>query len=250
MTQPASALLDRLEGLGVRLYVADGRLRVVAARNTISGDVRQLIEAHRDELIALLHNRASEPHVRAAADADGVRLVTQRLLLRSLRIGDESDVLAYRGREDVYRFLDDEPMTWATVVPFVAELATRTRMDRDGDRTLLAVELDGRVIGDIALSRGPLRHAQGELGWVFHPDHSGRGYATEAAAAALRHGFEQLRLHRIAVRLNPRNTASVRVCERLGMRHEGLLRDEHWFKGDWADLAIYALLDHEWRRQH
>ncbi len=44
----------------------------------------------------------------------------------------------------------------------------------------------------------------------------------------------------------PRNLASARVCERLGMRLEAHLREESWFKGEWGDLLVYAVLASEW----
>ncbi|GAA3214866.1 GNAT family N-acetyltransferase [Dactylosporangium siamense] len=240
MTAPAAALLDELDERGIKLYISDGRLRAVAPKDAISGDLRQLIERHRAELMDLLgHGDGPAP--------SAFPLVTERLVLRPLRAGDEVDVLAYRGRAEVFGYLDDNPLTPATIGRYVAMMAQFASLDHPEDRLLLGAELDGHVIGDIALSRGRARHAQGEIGWVFHPDHSGHGYATEAARAALRLGFERVRLHRICARLDPRNAASVRLCERLGMRPEGLLRDERWLKGDWADVAVYACLDHEWR---
>jgi RimJ/RimL family protein N-acetyltransferase len=176
-----------------------------------------------------------------------VRLTTERLLLRPLRHGDEADVLAYRGRDDVSRYLESEPLAPGQAETFVAERLEATRIEKAGDRVLLAVELDGHVIGDVRLRSGSPRDAQGELGWVFHPGHQGHGYATEAARALMRLGFEELGFHRIWAQLDPRNTASARVCERLGMRREALLLEESWFKGEWGDLAIYAILDREWR---
>jgi len=87
---------------------------------------------------------------------------------------------------------------------------------------------------------------QGELGWVVHPNHASRGYATEAALAMLRLGFDHYGLHRISARLDARNAASARVCEKLGMRREALLRENEWIKGEWTDEAVYALLRSEW----
>jgi RimJ/RimL family protein N-acetyltransferase len=57
-----------------------------------------------------------------------------------------------------------------------------------------------------------------EIGWVFDRAYHGRGYATEAAVALLRHGFEALDLHRIIATCQPENVASRRVMEKLGMR--------------------------------
>ncbi|MEV4342849.1 GNAT family N-acetyltransferase [Actinoplanes sp. NPDC049596] len=176
-----------------------------------------------------------------------MELTTERLLLRPLRPGDEADVFAYRGRADVSRYLESEPMAADQVEAFIAERTTATRIEKEGDRILLGAELDGHVIGDVRLRGGSPENAQGELGWVFNPAFGGRGYATEAARALLRLGFEDLHLHRIWAQLDPRNKPSSRVCERLGMRLEAHLVEESLFKGEWGDLAIYAILDCEWR---
>lgn len=67
--------------------------------------------------------------------------LTDRLLLRPLRLGDEADVLAYRGREDVCRYLTNDPLDQTTVESFIAARTSATRIAGDGDRILLAVEL-------------------------------------------------------------------------------------------------------------
>jgi RimJ/RimL family protein N-acetyltransferase len=84
---------------------------------------------------------------------------------------------------------------------------------------------------------------------VMHPDHHGRGYATEAARAMLALGFATYRLHRIEARAEPRNSASTRVLEKLGMRLEGHLRENEWVRGEWQSEVVYALLAREWRAQ-
>jgi RimJ/RimL family protein N-acetyltransferase len=89
-------------------------------------------------------------------------------------------------------------------------------------------------------------HATGELGWVFHPDHAGRGYATEAARELLRLGFDGIGLHRMMARLDERNDASARLCRRLGMREEARLVENEWFKGEWTNELVFAILDREW----
>ncbi len=62
----------------------------------------------------------------------------------------------------------------------------------------------------------------------------------------LRLGFDDLGLHRIIGRCDARNTASARLMERLGMRREAHFRENEWFKGEWGDELIYAMLDREW----
>jgi L-amino acid N-acyltransferase YncA len=66
------------------------------------------------------------------------------------------------------------------------------------------------------------------------------------ARALLAIAFEDYELHRVCGRLEPRNEASARVLEKLGMRREGLLVENEWVKGEWQSELIYALLAREW----
>jgi RimJ/RimL family protein N-acetyltransferase len=59
--------------------------------------------------------------------------------------------------------------------------------------------------------------------------------------------FETYGLHRVAGRLEPRNVASARVLEKLGMRREALLIENEWVKGEWQSELVYGLLAREWR---
>ena len=88
---------------------------------------------------------------------------------------------------------------------------------------------------------------QGDLGYDLAPRYWGRGYATEAARAIVRFGFEELGLHRIWSWCIADNVASARVMEKVGMRLEGRQRDKERFKGRWWDRLLYAILEDEWR---
>jgi RimJ/RimL family protein N-acetyltransferase len=60
-------------------------------------------------------------------------------------------------------------------------------------------------------------------------------------------GFEAMGFHRVIGRAEARNTASVRVLEKLGMRREAHLVENEWVKGEWQSEVVYAMLEHEWR---
>lgn len=72
-------------------------------------------------------------------------------------------------------------------------------------------------------------------------------YATEAARRLVAFGFEVMGFHRVIGRLEPRNVASARVLEKLGMRLEAHLVENEWVKGEWQSELVYAMLEHEWR---
>ncbi|GAB2442862.1 hypothetical protein GCM10027187_01070 [Streptosporangium sandarakinum] len=75
---------------------------------------------------------------------------------------------------------------------------------------------------------------------------SGRGFATEAVRALIGVAFERCGMHRVIARLDARNEASARLCQRVGMVKEAHLRRDYWMKGEWADTLIYGLLAEQW----
>lgn len=174
---------------------------------------------------------------------------TERLRLRPFTRGDVDAVFAYRRREDVARFLFDEPMTRESCAEAVQARVGQTAFDDEGDKIFLAVERrdDLAMIGEVSLILRSTEARQAELGYIFHPDFHGFGYATEAGEALLRLGFEGAGMHRIYARCDVHNSASARVMERLGMRREAHFREHMRVKGAWDEELIYAMLEDEWQ---
>jgi len=174
-------------------------------------------------------------------------LLTERLELRLMSPADAPALHAYYSRPDVCRYLLFEPRDLATVTEKVAAHAAHTILAEDGDYLDLAVirRSDGALVGDVILKLTHADQLTGEIGWGFHPDFHGTGYATEAATAMLAHAFGSLGFRRIVAELDPRNEASAALCRRLGMRREALLVENLFSKGEWGDTAVYALLARE-----
>jgi RimJ/RimL family protein N-acetyltransferase len=176
-------------------------------------------------------------------------LNTARLVLRAMTPGDVEDIHAYQSRDDVCRYLPFEPRTREEVTEKVTKHSEALALNGDGDYWQLAVEradAPGRVIGDVYFTIKSVANATGEIGWTMHPDFSGHGYMTEAACAVLEVAFGDLGLHRVKATIDPRNRRSAALCKRLGMRREAHFVEDLWFKGDWGDTAIYAVIDRHW----
>lgn len=190
------------------------------------------------------HNVEVEPDRRDAAPRE-----TPRLLLRPFAPGDFEAVLSYESREDVARYLYWGPRTAEQVRAALERDVANAAVRRPGQTLALALSLrsTGEMIGDVALEWQPDPYRQGELGYIVHPDHQGRGYATEACSAVLRIAFEELGLHRVFARLDARNAASARVLDKLGMRREAHFVESEFVRGEWRSQLVYALLDREWR---
>jgi ribosomal-protein-alanine N-acetyltransferase len=119
---------------------------------------------------------------------------------------------------------------------------------REGSSATFAIvdNASGRLAGAISLMIKP-EHRRAELGYWIALGCWNRGYATEAGHRLIDFGFDVLGLHRIEARHFVRNPASGRVMQKLGMQPEGIERD--WaIKWDrFETLAVYSILEPEWR---
>ena len=171
------------------------------------------------------------------------RIETERLVLRPFEPGDLAAVHDIHRRPEMVRWLYEEAArTLEEDRPWLEGRIRRVRFGLTGDGLGFAAVHDGTVIGDLSLTLSSAEHRQGEIGFLVHPDHQGRGYATEAAGALLDLAFDTFALHRAVGRLEARNVASARVLEKLGMRREGLLVENELVKGEWQSEAVYAAL--------
>jgi len=173
-------------------------------------------------------------------------IVTARLLLTPLTLRDADAVFAYRSLPEVTRFQTWEPPTPDEVVAFIRELDD---VEFDTPDTWFQLGIRdreaGRLMGDVGvhfLEDG----RQVEIGFTLDPAFQGRGLAVEAVAALLDHLFGPLGKHRVIASVDPRNEASIRLLERVGMRREAHFRESLWFKGEWADDVVFAVLASEW----
>ncbi|MFG1626993.1 GNAT family N-acetyltransferase [Kribbella sp. NPDC049227] len=176
---------------------------------------------------------------------------TDRLTLRRYLDTDYDDLLKLQSNPDVTRFLLYDPKTPEQVQESLAGRLADVPMDTDGQALTVAVILreTGRHVGEVTLFVRNAEHRGGELGFVFHPEFHGRGFAAEASIEVLRLGFEELGMHRIIGRLDAANSSSANLLERLGMRHEATFVKNEFLKGRWTDEAVFAMLAEEWDKR-
>ena len=171
-------------------------------------------------------------------------------MLRPATPADVDATWPYRRRASVGEWLPAIPSD-------VEEYRTRFTDPQRFARTVI-VEHDTVVVGDFMLriedawaqdeAPAEARRKQAELGWVLDPAYTGRGFATEAAAALLDECFTNLGVHRVIAVCFLANTESWRLMERLGMRREQhAVRDSLHRSGEWLDSLTYAILAEEWQ---
>jgi RimJ/RimL family protein N-acetyltransferase len=173
---------------------------------------------------------------------------TERLRLRPFAASDLDALHEIYSDAGVVRWLYVGVRTRDEIAGLLEQKQRNVGVAHDGDALSAAVELreTGELVGDVSLFCHSAEHRQGELGFVLHPAHQGRGYATEAARPLLGLAFATYGFHRVIGRLEARNTGSARVMERLGMRREAHLVENEWVKDEWQSELVYALLAREW----
>jgi RimJ/RimL family protein N-acetyltransferase len=174
-------------------------------------------------------------------------LRTPRLLLRSIERSDLSAIVRLVGAREIAATTANIPH------PYVAEnaqsfLEHAEEEFRAGRSATFAVTISprGEFCGAVGLVITPA-HERAELGYWIGVPYWGQGFATEAASAVLAFGFETLRLNRIHASHFAGNSASQRVLEKIGMRHEGPSRQHIKKWNRFIDLENYGLLASEFR---
>lgn len=156
-----------------------------------------------------------------------VLLDTARLRIRDWTFDDAPAALDILSRVEVVKWLGDGPPVLCPDLDGARERIERWRGRDHPPLGHWAIEvtdggpLHGRVIGTVLLLTLPNSEGEVEIGWHLHPDAWGRGYASEAARAALRHGFEG-GLEEIHAVTHLTNGPSQAVCRRIGMEHRGV----------------------------
>ena len=176
-------------------------------------------------------------------------VATERLTLRPAAPADAWATWQFRRLPEVNRWLTRGTMSLADYEAGFHDPASLAKT--------LVIERDGTVVGDLMVDvqdawgqaevADRARGVQADLGWVLHPDHAGRGYATEAVRAVLAVCFDQLGLRRVTANCFADNESSWRLMERVGMRRESYFVAESLHRsGQWLDSVTYALLRTEW----
>ena len=138
-------------------------------------------------------------------------LQTERLTLRGHRASD-FEAFAALFASDRSRYMDGPLERWQVWDRFASETAGWELVGCGG----WAVDLkDGTTVGQVGVNK-PDYFPEHELGWLLYDGHEGQGYATEAAGAAKDWAFGSFGLTTLVSYIDPPNSASIRVAERLG----------------------------------
>lgn len=149
-----------------------------------------------------------------------VILETERLLLRTFSTEDAGLIYELNREPDVTRFTGDPINDIAHAQQVLDQIILPQYVLYNHGRWAVHTKPALEFIGWSGLKSRPERN-EIDLGYRFLKSAWGKGYATEAAFACIKYGFEKLGLKRIVGRAMPGNIASLKVLEKCGMTYIG-----------------------------
>ncbi|HJW09049.1 MAG TPA: GNAT family protein [Holophagaceae bacterium] len=127
-----------------------------------------------------------------------------------------------------------------------AFIADRKALDAKGLARTYTLRVRGELVGMIGFNWIDQQNRSAMVGYWIAEGFEGQGLVTRAVSRLVAHGFRELGLHRIEIRVAVRNRRSRAIPARLGFRHEGTLHDAEWLYDHYVDHAVYAVLESEW----
>ncbi|HEX9839982.1 MAG TPA: GNAT family protein [Anaerolineales bacterium] len=176
-----------------------------------------------------------------------MKLETERLLLRDFVKDDWQRVLEYQSNPLYLRYYEWTERTPEAVQEFVGWfLNHQSQEPRIKFQLAVVLKSSNQLIGNCGVRMNEANALEADIGYELDPKQWNHGYATEAAHAIVDFGFSRFDVHRIWSWCVADNIGSAHVLEKLGMRLEGRLRENEYYKGRWWDTLMYAILADEW----
>ena len=175
-----------------------------------------------------------------------ININTNRLILRNFQKKDAHGLFEYLANPRSSCFLDEKIDSIEQAVEHINQINTCP----EEANIVVCTKGNDLLIGNM-FSQKEIPDTY-SVGWHFNKNYEGKGYATEAATAYIDFLFTHKNARRIYAYVEENNIRSKKLCERLGMRQEGLLLDFISFTKDingisiYENTFIYAILKKEW----
>ncbi len=175
-------------------------------------------------------------------------LQTNRLILREFRKSDLNPVYEYISDPQAAMYMTwSDAMTRKDTAHFIKRSISYQNQQPRGKFELAITLKDKDIpIGGCGLRVESFLHKKADIGYIINRKYWGNGYATEASRRLILLGFKELGLHRIFATCDVKNTASIRVLEKLGMTREALFREDYFIHRKWRSSFMYAILESEY----
>lgn len=163
----------------------------------------------------------------------------QDIYLRLMDEGDTDNIVKWRNSDFVRRnFIYQKPFTREGHENWV-----RTMIDTGKVVQFIICTRDGRPVGSVYLRDIDRTHHKAEYGiFIGERDAQGKGYGTQAAKLMIDYAFQELKLHKLMLRVLAENEQAKRSYEKAGFVQEAYLKDEVFLEGRYKDVIYMAVI--------
>jgi RimJ/RimL family protein N-acetyltransferase len=164
--------------------------------------------------------------------------------MRQISQADKIEVFKYRSDKETNKYQGWIPKTIEDVEVFIGKISTQINVPDTWFQFVIIEKISEQIIGDLGIHF--IDDEQAEIGCTLSKDFQNKGYATEALTIVIDYLFNELNKHRIVTSIDPGNTPSIQLVERLGFRKEAHFVESLLINGKWVDDIVYAILKREW----
>lgn len=171
---------------------------------------------------------------------------TERLILRRFRRDDRDAVFKNWAADERVQLMYSEPVyTSVEAVDGLLDKYIGAYEQPDCYRWAITEKGTDECIGQIAYFLVDSKNRFAEIEYCIGAAFQRRGYATEAAKAVIKYGFESIGLHKVQICTKTINKPSRRVIEKCGLTYEGTLRDYFYMNGEYVGRMYFSVLREE-----
>jgi RimJ/RimL family protein N-acetyltransferase len=168
---------------------------------------------------------------------------SERLILRPILLEDTEKLFEYRSRVRDNEYQSFVPTSIEEVREFIQKCSQEFNVSDTWFQLVIIIKEDNNLIGDIGVHF--IDDEQVEFGITLNKEFQNNGYAFEAITYLFDILFNQFNKHRITASVDPRNINSIKLLKKLKMRKEAHHIKSYFFKDEWVDDCIYAILKEE-----
>ena len=175
---------------------------------------------------------------------------TERLLLRKIKQSDKNEIFSLRSNETLMKFID-RPIarSVADAIALIKKI-NESLKNNDGITWGISRKSNPALIGTIGFWRIDKAHHRAEIGYLLQEEYQGKGIMYEAISAALEYAFTVLHLHSVEANVNPANTASIKLLEKLKFLREAYFKENYFYNGIFLDSMIFSILNSTSQETH
>ncbi len=176
-------------------------------------------------------------------------IATPRTFIRPIEPADSNQVFSYRSDAVTNQYQGWIPKSIAEVDDFIAKNPSKFNQPETWFQLVIIENNSQNIIGDIGIHFIDTDNLQCEFGITLDKKFHSQGFAIETMQAVIDYLFGELQKHRIIASIDPRNTGSLRLIEKLKFRKEAHFKKSILINGEWVDDLIFAKLHDEWKEE-